>query len=263
MSPYCNTKFLLIGTKQQLEKVNFSSITVGDTPMEAKSEVRNLQGHCLTLLTCLSTLGSFLSRLSIINIPQVVFVSFQSRCYNNPRALIDYCNNLLHGVSLLYLLTKCNAFKCHCKAGISRATPLSRHTPLARAALATGQTAGSLQDFAFYFQGPSVGNRQFTCKSSFFTKPGAYRLRSSHTEWSTGTASRRTRTTDRSFQVAAPKLWNALSHEIRSISDVNIFKHDLNTHLFSNALLNFIYFPFLITCYIFYFILYIIIKRPR
>ena len=31
------TEFLLIGTKQQLEKVNFSSITVGDAFMEAKS----------------------------------------------------------------------------------------------------------------------------------------------------------------------------------------------------------------------------------
>ena len=36
------TEFLLIGTKQQLEKANFSSITVGDTLTEAKSEVTNL-----------------------------------------------------------------------------------------------------------------------------------------------------------------------------------------------------------------------------
>ena len=37
------TEFLLIGTKRQLEKVNFSSITVGDALIEAKSEVRNLR----------------------------------------------------------------------------------------------------------------------------------------------------------------------------------------------------------------------------
>ena len=36
------TEFLLIGTKQQLEKANFSSITVGDALTEAKSEVTNL-----------------------------------------------------------------------------------------------------------------------------------------------------------------------------------------------------------------------------
>ena len=36
------TEFVPIGTKQQLEKVNFSSITVGDALIEAKSEVKNL-----------------------------------------------------------------------------------------------------------------------------------------------------------------------------------------------------------------------------
>ena len=36
------TEFLLIGTKHQLEKVNFSSITVSDTLIETKPEVRNL-----------------------------------------------------------------------------------------------------------------------------------------------------------------------------------------------------------------------------
>ena len=37
------TEFLLIGTKQQLEKVNFSTITVGDVLIEPKPEVRNLE----------------------------------------------------------------------------------------------------------------------------------------------------------------------------------------------------------------------------
>ena len=39
---YDKTEFLLIGAKQQLEKVNFSSITVGDTLIEAKPEERHL-----------------------------------------------------------------------------------------------------------------------------------------------------------------------------------------------------------------------------
>ena len=52
------TEFVLIGTKQQLEKVNFSSITVGDALIDAKSEV---QGWTL-ILTCLSILVSFVHR---------------------------------------------------------------------------------------------------------------------------------------------------------------------------------------------------------
>ena len=39
------TEFVLIGTKQQLEKVNFRNITVGEALIEAKSEVRNLDSQ--------------------------------------------------------------------------------------------------------------------------------------------------------------------------------------------------------------------------
>ena len=38
-----------------------------------------------------------------------------------------------------------------------------------------------------------------------------------------------------SFQVAAPKLWNALLHEIRSISHINTFECHLKILLFRNA----------------------------
>ncbi|CAH3183423.1 unnamed protein product, partial [Porites lobata] len=40
---------------------------------------------------------------------------------------------------------------------------------------------------------------------------------------------------DRSFQVAAPALWNVLPREIRSITDLGIFKRHLKTHLFREA----------------------------
>ena len=38
-----------------------------------------------------------------------------------------------------------------------------------------------------------------------------------------------------SFQVAALALWNVLPREIRSITDLGIFKCDLKTHLFKEA----------------------------
>ena len=40
---------------------------------------------------------------------------------------------------------------------------------------------------------------------------------------------------DRSFQVAAPKLWNALPRELREISDTNIFKRYVKTLLLKIA----------------------------
>ena len=40
---------------------------------------------------------------------------------------------------------------------------------------------------------------------------------------------------DRSFAVAAPLLWNALPSDIRSCSDLLIFKKNLKTYLFNQA----------------------------
>ena len=40
---------------------------------------------------------------------------------------------------------------------------------------------------------------------------------------------------DRSCQVAAPVLWNVLPREIRSVTDLGIFKRHLKTHLFREA----------------------------
>ena len=40
---------------------------------------------------------------------------------------------------------------------------------------------------------------------------------------------------DRSFYMAAPKLWNDLPLFIRNISSVNAFKKALKTHLFQKA----------------------------
>ena len=45
---------------------------------------------------------------------------------------------------------------------------------------------------------------------------------------------------DRSFQVAAPALWNVLPREIRSITDLGIFKCHLKTHLFREAFYSFL-----------------------
>ena len=40
---------------------------------------------------------------------------------------------------------------------------------------------------------------------------------------------------DRSFQVAAPKLWNALPRELRDIPNLHTFKSNLKTYLFKFA----------------------------
>ena len=40
---------------------------------------------------------------------------------------------------------------------------------------------------------------------------------------------------DRSFQVAAPSLWNSLNDDIRSIQNLDVFKNKIETLLFIDA----------------------------
>ena len=41
--------------------------------------------------------------------------------------------------------------------------------------------------------------------------------------------------TERSFKYCAPQVWNQLPYELRSCSEVNVFKKKLKTHLFKKA----------------------------
>ena len=43
---------------------------------------------------------------------------------------------------------------------------------------------------------------------------------------------------DRSFQVAAPRLWNSLTDDIRSIQNLNVFKNKIKTLLFREAFIS-------------------------
>ena len=43
---------------------------------------------------------------------------------------------------------------------------------------------------------------------------------------------------DRPFQVAAPRLWNSLTHDIRSIQNLDVFKNKIKTLLFREAFIS-------------------------
>ena len=77
-------------------------------------------------------------------------------------------------------------------------------------------------------------------------RSGNYNLRSSSDGLLLATPTYTSRVTlgDRSFQVAAPALWNILPREIRSITDLGIFKRHLKTHLFREAFFNLLIFNF-------------------
>ena len=65
---------------------------------------------------------------------------------------------------------------------------------------------------------------------------GAYNLRSSGgILLASPTFTTKVTLGDRYFQVAAPKLWNALPRELRDIPNLHTFKSNLKTYLFKSA----------------------------
>ena len=70
------TEFLLLGTKQQLAKVDINSITFGESVVNTKPVVRNLGSWLILNLVCLLILAASVAQLSFIYITSVVFASY-------------------------------------------------------------------------------------------------------------------------------------------------------------------------------------------
>ena len=98
------TNFLLLGTKQQLPKVDINSITVGDSVVNTKTVVRNLGSWfhsqlsmsthisklCSSAFFRLHSISRIRKSLSPVETKTLVHVFVTSR--------VDYCNSLLYGL---------------------------------------------------------------------------------------------------------------------------------------------------------------------
>ena len=98
------TELVLIGTRQQLQKVNLNDITVGDTVVEAKSVVRNLGSwfDCNLDMSshiskqCASAFYHLHSRFLSTDTTKVLVHAFVT-------SRVDYYNSLLYGLPASHL----------------------------------------------------------------------------------------------------------------------------------------------------------------
>ena len=103
------TELMLIGNRQQLQKVNLNDITVGDTVVEAKSVAQNLGSwfdrnldmsfhiskQCASAFYYLHNICRICRFFSTDTTKALVHAFVTSR--------IDYCNSLLHGLPASHL----------------------------------------------------------------------------------------------------------------------------------------------------------------
>ena len=182
---------------------------------------------CLTLSA--STSQVYTAFLSTDTTKALVHAFVTSRVY--------YCNILLYGLPASHLNKVQRVLNAAARL-VCRAPRYCRITPLLYELhwLPVRQRI-SFKILLFVFKAIHGFAPTYLRELVSVKRLGNYNLRSSSDGLLLATPTYRSRVTlgDRSFQVAAPALWNVLPREIRSIIDRGIFKCHLKTHLFKEA----------------------------
>ncbi len=233
------TEFLLVGSPQQLKKVDFGSIKVGNVEVKAVDKVRNLgvifdkhmtmedhvnklSGTCFGNIKSLSEIRENISDTHAKIVTNAMVTSH-----------LDYGNALLYGIhkkltNKLQLVQNAAARVIDKKQKYDHITetrkklhwlPMEARSEFKILKL----TWQSLNDMA-----PKYLQSLITLK-----KPCRHNLRSNNRKLlEVPKRSNNSKYGDRAFVNAAPKLWNNLPSEVQNAPSLEIFKKKLKTHLF-------------------------------
>ena len=233
---------MVIGTRQQLAKVNIEHISVDGTKIKPSVRVRDLGAwfdtqmnmECHVSKTCSA---AFYHLYNIRRIRKYLDIkTTETLIHAFVTSRIDYCNSLLYNMPSC-LIQKIQRVQNAAARLVSGTSKYSRITPI-------------LFDLHWL---PVIYRIHFkililTFKAIHGTAPaylqemvkrkeqGRYSLRSTDGLILDTPTFKSLRTLgDRSFTMAAPVLWNGLPQEIRNETVFDYFKNDLKTHLFKLA----------------------------
>ena len=235
------TEFLILGTRQQLAKVNIDNIKVGSARVSPVSAVRNLGSWFDSQLTMSSHISKLCSVAfyHLCNIRRIRKYLSQETAGTLVHAFItsriDYCNSLLYGLPSNQLAKiqrvlnasarlVCNAPRfCHI-------TPIMRDLHWLPIRARINFKVLLLTFKALHGLAPQYLQSLLSAKTS------RYNLRGSNTLLLTMPSVKSKATLgDRAFAIAALSLWNSLPSELRSITCLTSFKAHLKTFLFRHA----------------------------
>ena len=233
------TEFIIVGTKQQLAKVSIEHIKIGNTEIKPSLKVRNLGSWfdstlamsvhitklCSSAFYHLHNIRRIKKYLSRQTTETLVHAFVSSR--------IDYCNSLLYGLPTNQLQkiqrvqnaaarVVCGLPKfCHISPILKRLhwLPVIYRIRF-KILLITFKVLHGLCPTYLENTITLCNNNRYSLRSSDATllKPLPFKTLAT--------------LGDRSFQAAAPKLWNELPRAIRESNSLAIFKRSLKTHLF-------------------------------
>ena len=235
-------EFLIIGTKQQLAKINIDSILIGEDNIEPTHCVRDLGAwfdENLSMDVHVSKVCAKAFR-SLFMLKQIRPCLTRKACETVVHAFIsshlDYCNSLLYGISD-YLMKRLQSIQNSAARLIYKLPKFSRNISLVCQELHWLPVRYRIIFKVILYVFKALhGLAPRYLKDSLVVKCNtSYSLRSS----SAGLLLEIPRTTnsagDNSFYVCGPKLWNDLPLELRSCNEIEQFKSKLKTHLFVKA----------------------------
>ena len=235
------TEFLIIGTRQQLEKTSIDSIIIGDTVIKPLESVRNLGAWFDVHMRMNVHIGKICSKAfrGLYNIRQIrKFLTAQSTktlIHAFVSSHLDYCNALLFGLPK-YQLDRLQKVQNAAARVIFRIAKFDHITPALidlhwlPVSFRVQFKLLLLVYKALHNQSPSY------IKDLLSLKPAAnYALRSSAKSLLVVPKVNCSTLGDRAFAHAAPVLWNSLPLTIRTSSSLAIFKKQLKTFLFKEA----------------------------
>ena len=239
------TELIIIGTKQQLAKINFSSITIGTTQVTSVSDIRNLGAFfddSMSMTVHVDKKCS-LARHHLYNLFKIRKYLTEDSCKTLTHAFvfshIDYCNSLLYG------LPKCELMKLQRiqntaarlifeKPKFSHVTPL-----LYELHWLPVEYRIEFKILLFVFK-CLIGLAPGYLTNMLVPKTNPYSTRSSSSVTLTVPNLSRKTLASRSFGYAAAALWNHLPSGLRNEMSIESFKTKLKTLLFEKAFVNLI-----------------------
>ena len=236
------TEFMVIGTRQQLEKVNIDCLQVGDRRIMPSSVAKNLGSWFDSKLNMSQHINKTCSSafFHLYNIRRIrkYLTRQDAECLVHAliSSKIDYCNGLLYGIPAVHItkLQRVQNNAARLVTGISR---FSHITPVLDALhwLPVSYriqfkilllTFKCIHGLAPKYLMDLINIRRHTryslrsCGSLTLLPPTGKCL---------------TTLGGRAFKSAAPKLWNVMPANIRNMDNLNLFKKALKTYLFRMA----------------------------
>ena len=234
------TEYILIGTQKQLAKCKATSITIGNTTIQAADCVRNLGAYFdknMSMEKHINTKckAAYAQLFNIAKIRKFLDnKSAETLIHALVHSHIDYCNAFLAGLPV-YLVKKLQMVQNTAARVLCRVGKFEHITPILKNL--HWLPVHYRKRFKIYVMTFNAlhGSGSEYIKDMLTIQNINYGLRSKDALMLAIPRSKHKTLGDCAFRIFAPKEWNSLPKKIRQIDNLGEFKKQLKTHFFQLA----------------------------